>query len=298
MTQTIPNHHKVQTNRSQPRNRHLLSACCFLSWATSVVLGVNAVQAASPANRPSPSAEALSDTIWFDAEDGSVIPVEVKPRQDDSFNRNSRWLPKAKRVQDSAGTSTANGTTNTITGNGWFGTGLTTGNLLGWVLIIAFVVVAALVLMYALSKTEIDLAAGPAGRQRGGKRDHDEQTLERIKQLPPELRRTDVNLRDEAQRLMSQGDYKQAIILLFAHQLLYLDRAGYLRLNRGKTNRLYVRETRASDRQIGFWLQATVTAFERSYFGRHSIQSDDFSQLWTDNLALEQAVQKRQEVAL
>ncbi len=97
-----------------------------------------------------------------------------------------------------------------------------------------------------------------------------------MKHLPAELRRTDVNLRSEAERLMREGQYDQAIILLFGHQLLLLDRFGMLRLNRGKTNRKYVRETRAVDGELAGRLQDTVNAFERSYFGRHSIAQREF----------------------
>ncbi len=91
--------------------------------------------------------------------------------------------------------------------------------------------------------------------------------------------------------------FDQAIILLFAHQLLLLDRVGILRLNRGKTNGKYVRETRGSDPDLARRLRATVSAFEMSYFGRHDLSRDRFSELWNSNLKLEQAVQSRQELA-
>ena len=104
-------------------------------------------------------------------------------------------------------------------------------------------------------------------------------------------------LRSEAERLMNEGEYDQAIILLFGHQLLLLDRVGMLRLNRGKTNRKYVRETRALDPESADRLQGTVTAFERSYFGRHLITAREFADLWQANAELEQAIERRQEVA-
>ncbi len=118
-----------------------------------------------------------------------------------------------------------------------------------------------------------------------------------MKHLPAELRRTDVNLRSEAERLMQEGQYDQAIILLFAHQLLLLDRATLIRLNRGKTNGKYVRETRSVDPESAQWLRATVAAFERSYFGRHPIEQDDFTELWQSNLKLEESIRRRQELA-
>ena len=57
---------------------------------------------------------------------------------------------------------------------------------------------------------------------------------------------------------MQSGEYDQAIILLFAHQLLLLDGYGALRLNRGKTNRRYIRETRAVNPDAAKCLAVTI----------------------------------------
>jgi hypothetical protein len=78
---------------------------------------------------------------------------------------------------------------------------------------------------------------------------------------------------------------------------LLLDQVGMLRLNRGKTNRKYVRETRSFDADAANPLQATVTAFERSYFGRHVISRSGFEDLWRANSALERAADRRRETA-
>jgi hypothetical protein len=238
--------------------------------------------------------------VWYDADRDEILPVTVKPIVDDSLNRDSRWLPKAKRIKESSKTSTAGGSGGTGgTGNasGLFGSGLTIGNVFGWMLLIAIVVGAVTALAYALSRTEVDFGAYSKSKSKNASGTPDEQTIERMKHLPAELRRTDVNLRSEAQRLMNEGQYDQAIILLFAHQLLLLDRVGMLRLNRGKTNRKYVRETRAMDSESADRLQGTVTAFERSYFGRHVITEGEFADLWRANAVLEQAIDRRREVA-
>lgn len=237
----------------------------------------------------SPAADALGDTIWFDAEQDVVIAVEVKPQEDDSLNRDSRWLPQAKRVRVPDAP--------TATGGGLFGTGLTILNLLGWLLLVALVASAAILIAFALSKSDFDSVVRPGARASRREEGPDEQTLERIKHLPPELRRTDVNLRNESVRLMGQQEYDQAVILLYAHQLLLLDRAQLLRLHRGKTNRRYVRETRSIDRESSERLEATVQAFERSYFGRHSISADEFTRLWADNVLLEQRIEQRKQTA-
>ena len=259
-----------------------------------------APQATAQQNAPGPSQGALRDTSWFDSDSGELVPVYVKPVVDDSLNRDSRWLPKAKRVRKPATPNNPAGGAGGGggTGSGFFGSNLTFGNLFGWVLLVAILVAAVALLLYAFSKTEIDLGGdSKKSKSQSEQSAPDEQTIERMKHLPAELRRTDVNLRSEAERLMKEGRYDQAIILLFAHQLLLLDRAGLLRLNRGKTNGKYIRETRAVDPIAGSHLRATVTAFERSYFGRHEIQQREFAELWRGNLGLEESVRQRQERA-
>ena len=240
---------------------------------------------------------ALSDTVWYDADERGLVPVFVEPVVDDSLNRDSRWLPKAKRIKQPATKANTNTAAGSGGGSGLFGSGLTLGNLFGWFLLTALLAAAAGALIYAISRAEVDLTAGQRAKPSDLGGTPDEQTIERMKHLPAELRRTDVNLRSEAERLMREGQYDQAIILLFGHQLLLLDRFGMLRLNRGKTNRKYVRETRATDNDAAARLQDTVSAFERSYFGRHSIGQREFVELWHANEELEQEIEGRQETA-
>ena len=232
-----------------------------------------------------PSEGSLGDSVWYDADAQKTIPIELRDETDDSVNRESRWLPKPKRLPQRSSPNAAGGTTG---GGGMFGTGITLGNLFGWTLAIALVAALIAAFVYAVSTVSFDGGSGPASRRRhGGDAGLDRQTLERVKHLPAELRRTDVNMRDEAERLMNVGRFDQAIILLLGHQLLLLDRAGYLRLNRSKTNGRYVRETRNSDRESGDRLRATADSFERSYFGRHEITGTEFQQLWQWNTDLE-----------
>jgi len=261
-------------------------------------------QAATPDDQTSPTGNALRTTPWFDAETNNLKPIDVKPQTDDSLNRNSRWLPKPKPVKRSSSTSsnkntTANNQATTATasttGNGLFNTGLNLQNLLGWIALGLIVIAGVGVIFYVLSQADLRSNELVKNRNRvlSGK-PPDEQTLERMKHLPEELRRTDVNLRSEAQRLMQASQYDQAIILLFAHQLLLLDRVGALRLSRGKTNRKYIRETRATNPQVANCLEATVESFERSYFGRHKLTRTEFSDIWRANEQLESGLEQSQ----
>lgn len=167
------------------------------------------------------------------------------------------------------------------------------GNLFGWVLLAVSVMAVVGIIVYAVSQAEIKMAVRGTKSVSDSAAEGmpDQQTLERMKHLPPELRRTDVNLRTECERLMEEGAFEQAIILLLGHQLLLLDSNGMLRLSRGKTNGRYVRETRTHQEACADWLRQTADAFEQSYFGRHEIPADVFGQLWRQNQSLEAATQ-------
>ena len=238
---------------------------------------------------PSATENALDRSVWFDTDRSGIVPVTLVPESDDSINRDSRWLPKAQRLQQSAAPSAPS--------RGLFGTGYTIANVLAWALLILLAMVVIGFLAFVISKTETPESALAKRRANRAAELPDQQTMQRINHLPTELQRTDVNLRSEAQRLMNARQYDQAIILLYGHQLLLLDHAGKLRLNRGKTNRKYVREMESVDRQSARRLRATVDAFERTYFGRHSISEAEFSELWQSNIDLEKSVHSSPEVA-
>ena len=256
----------------------------LLIWLSTMFTAGRAISAEPAANLPAAD-EVLSDTPWYDAESNSLVPVTVETQSDDSIHRDSRWLPKAERLAKTPAPAAGGG------GSSF------TSQLFGWLILVAIVLVTVGVLVYAFSKTEIDLGSGTAKSAAALAGAPDEQTIERMKHLPAELRRTDVNLRSEAERLMSEAQYDQAIILLFAHQLLLLDRAGLLRLTRGKTNGRYVRETRSNDPAIADDLRQVVDAFERSYFGRHEIQGPEFVELWQRNQNIEHSIHAREGVA-
>lgn len=239
---------------------------------------------------------ALTDTSWYDAENQRLIPIHVEIENPDTANRDSRWLPKPKRIAKRPA-STAPATTPVVAGNGWFGSGLTGGGLFGWVLIFLIPVLAVAIVLYAITKADIRLHDGESVAASKKAASVNPQTIERIQHLPPELRRTDVNMRVEAERLMNEEQFDQAIILLFGHQLLMLDHGGYLRLARGKTNGRYVRETRGIHPDSSELLKATVSVFERSYFGGHEITRADFEELWQGNTQLERFVDSKQGIA-
>lgn len=229
-----------------------------------------------------PSDEALGSTPWYDAEEDRVVPVRVEGENDDSENRNSRWLPQAQRLSK---TPAASGSANAT----W-----SWGNVFAWFLLVAVLLLVVAGLVYAFTRAEADV--GVVRRETAG-RFPEERTLQRMQQLPAELRHATGNLRDETLRRMAAGEWNAAVVTLFGHQLLLLDEFSLLRLTRGKTNGSYVRETRASDTDAAAILQHTVDAFERGYFGRYPLSQENLTALWQENLKLETLLASRRGAA-
>ncbi len=234
-----------------------------------------------------PVTEVLPDTVWLDSETGTLKPVPVTTSNQDSVNRNSRWLPEADKVRKTARPNTPVG--------GATGGGSLVSQAIGWILIALIMCVVVGTVIYALKNSEAELMGSiPKGTDL---RSMGQSTQQRRNELPLELQTTHGDPRGEAERLMAQGDYGRAIVMLYGHQLLMLDRHGLLRLSRGKTNNRYVRETGNVDRAIAKLLRRTVDAFERSYFGKHSIDSQTFQGLWETNASMERSVVRYREVA-
>lgn len=77
-----------------------------------------------------------------------------------------------------------------------------------------------------------------------------------------------------ARRAAQSGDFGRAIVYLFSHQLVELDRHQQIVLQRGKTSRQYLREIpRPALRGL---LQPTLKTFEEVYFGGYTAESGDF----------------------
>jgi len=102
-----------------------------------------------------------------------------------------------------------------------------------------------------------------------------------LEALPFDVRRPTGSLLDEARRQYEQGNYAEAIIYLFSHRLLELDRHQMIRLAKGKTNRQYLREVGAG-RALGQMLARTTGLFEATFFGRHSLGQSEFEVCWND----------------
>ena len=105
-----------------------------------------------------------------------------------------------------------------------------------------------------------------------------EEERRRIEALP-EPARTRTRLLEAARRNYEEGNYEEAVIYLFSHQLVCLDKNYLIRLARGKTNRQYLRELGKRERLKCMQADTTV-AFEDVFFGGHSIGRERFERCW------------------
>jgi hypothetical protein len=103
---------------------------------------------------------------------------------------------------------------------------------------------------------------------------------QRIEALPYPVARANLSLLEQARHFYQAGNYAAAMLYLFSHQLVQLDRHQIIRLAKGKTNRQYLREVGQAEllRQL---VGQTLVAFEDVFFGHHSIDRQRFEACWS-----------------
>jgi len=149
--------------------------------------------------------------------------------------------------------------------------------LLGW--LAAALLLAAVI--YLLTKLyHKSQAAAPVGGLAAAGGETDSLDPERVEALPLPARRHADDLLAEARRLYEQGAFAEAIVYLFSHQLVQLDRGHVIRLSRGKTNRQYLREI-APRRPLQEVVEQTMVAFEDVFFGNYPLDRGRFEACWT-----------------
>jgi len=97
--------------------------------------------------------------------------------------------------------------------------------------------------------------------------------------LPSDVSTGAANLLEQARQHRLAGNFRLAMICLFCHQLLELDRRQYIRLARGKTNRQYLREL-APRPQLSELLAGNMRTFEDVFFGNRSLEQQQLDRCW------------------
>jgi hypothetical protein len=101
-----------------------------------------------------------------------------------------------------------------------------------------------------------------------------------IEALPPPVRQHVGELLARAMQLYQEGRYSEAIVYLFSHELLELDKSQMIRLARGKTNRQYLKEL-GSRRPLREVVERTMVVFEDAFFGDYTIDRARFESCWS-----------------
>ena len=151
-------------------------------------------------------------------------------------------------------------------------------NSLLWVVFVVAVVAAAILVIWMFLKMDKRTSNIQSFE------DYAEEELieERIKQLPFDLQRDlPGNLSEQARQLAQQGNYNRAMMFLFSHVLLALDKRELLKLKKGKTNRQYLREIRQHG-DIAKYYRQVMVPFEDSFFGNHDISQTRFENCWDE----------------
>lgn len=210
----------------------------------------------------------LGKTTWYDSgSDEYRIPSDLT--SDDAAGRKSDWLGKQRQW------NLPNGPTPPTFG--WW----------GWFLaylapVVLYGVLPTLVVVILVLAVQSVLPESYQFVRRKKATDPQKQIdLERISDLPFTVDSKPTDPLGEAKRCMEKGDYERAIIYLFAYQLLQLDSHHLISLQRGKTNRVYLRELR-SRIELRAILENTVLAFEQVFFGRYKLEESRFMKCWNE----------------
>lgn len=217
-----------------------------------------------------------ADSTWYDANENSYVKPRIgKGEPDNSIRTDGRLAEpksaKAKKAKSSKTGNTGGGGFGGLRGLGDFFSGFT----LFWLGLLLIAIIAALAYFsfrnYLPSRNKDQIS---------GKEIKIDPT--RIEDLPfevPEIKAFS-NPLEQIQALMQAGRVREAVILLYGYKLLTLDQANRIELQKGKTNRTYLREVKSHQR-IASILETTMLAFEDAFFGDHEISQERFQQSWS-----------------
>lgn len=203
---------------------------------------------------------------WYDSGSGTYRPPVLSKPIDDTI-RQSGWLGERKTPAPS---------TTTTAPWSWANLGLS-GELFGW---IVFGVLGS-VLLFGLLAIAYHYFGDyvPAIRRKSKTNEAIKVDMTKVEDLPFEVNANNDDPLAYAEELMRAGRYNEAVVYLFGYMLLALDHSRKIHLQKGKTNRMYLRELR-SETQLKEIVNRTMLAFEDVFFGRYDIDRARFEMLW------------------
>lgn len=224
-----------------------------VSWAAAALLMVWAMITAAPLLADESPVDEARQVFgqrkfpWYDAEHDQLKPVRVVQPVTVNDPQRVNW-------------------------NWSFGMNL--GQFLIWTAIVLLLIAIAGAFIWAYVNRE-NLSAGEDAATGTGRLTESA----RIEALPFPMRRDRRDLLAEAQHYYEQGNFAEAIVYLFSHELVELDKRHLIRLMKGKTNRQYLRDMRRLPR-LQRIIGQTMVAFEDVFFGNHALDRARFEACW------------------
>ena len=197
---------------------------------------------------------------FYDRQQDDVRQLNVEEaRADDAANRRSKWTGKKAKTSTRTGGRAAAGLGEAL-------------QVLGLAALVVFIGIIAWLIARAFLKNEVT-------ETKVSKVIETSRDVDKVQALPFQIRQPAGDFLAEAQRLYAAGEFSEAVIYLYSHLLVQLDRHHVIRLAKGKTNRQYLRETRSRPvlREI---LDQTMIAFEDVFFGDHELSREQFEACW------------------
>jgi hypothetical protein len=203
---------------------------------------------------------------WYDAEKDELRDINAKTKTgDDSETRKKGWQAEEAKAQPTKAP------TGSFTGWAWIGQVV---QVLAMVALAAMLIALVFYLVrYFLKEDEISLSKTEISFQES------RTDVDRVEQLPFQVRKPTSDLLSEARRLYEASRYSEAIIYFYSHLLVELDKHQQIRLAKGKTNRQYLREVRNQPVPYGI-LGETIIVFEDAFFGHYSLSRERFEEVW------------------
>lgn len=214
---------------------------------------------------------------WYDRAADGYAPPKLEP-EDDNPIRSDGWIAEeenSRRIEREK--KKAAKAANTTKGGAWNWTGLDTT----WfsTIIISFLAVMLITIILLLSYHSLKTYM-PGRWEKDDQRKSIVIDPAKVSDLPFEAKQaTYENPLAEAEALMRSGRYREAILFLYGYMLLALDQSRKIDLQKGKTNRMYLRELK-SQMELRAIVETAMLSFEDVYFGKHAIGEQQFLMSW------------------
>ena len=214
---------------------------------------------------------------WYDSKTDGLKRVNIVPPSDDFAGRHSSWKKDKKAKPTNPGATSRRPTA--------FSQAM---QVLVWVLASILLTAIVALLIWAFLNRDEKTVGGDAAF--GEEQTQSEVQVDRIEQLPVPINAVQGDLLSQAKAHYANGNLRDGIICLFSYKLLQLDNQHAIHLERGKTNRQYLRELRQYPR-LRELLEGTMIAFEDVFFGDHELTKSRFESCLSQVDEFQKAIQ-------